>query len=143
TIAKVSRSAVYLWLKDAQFLAALEAGRERQVTDALDLLRGRLLGALTKLRALLDADNPMVVLKAASLLLEPALAERARRYSTLTVKQVMGMQELFLGAVLDSLSELNLDTTELRSRVQQRLAGLLQAGWPLPATLTEDANGHH
>src|SRR5262245_12126864 len=90
-IAKVSRSSVYVWLKEALFLAALEAARERQVADALDLLRGSLLGALTKLRELLASDTPAVALKAASLLLEHALAERARRDTTLTVKQAMGM----------------------------------------------------
>src|SRR5262249_36691511 len=130
-------------LKLPPFVAALEAAREQQTQEAMDLLRGTLLAALTKLRTLLDSENPAVALKAASLLLEHALEERARRDSTLTVKQALDMQELFLTAVIDSLSELNIDTNELRSRVQQRLDALRQAGWPMTAALAGNSHAAH
>src|SRR3989442_12236851 len=71
--AQVSKTTLYAWLKEEDFLAALEEARQEQSRDALAFLRACLLRAVKRLSDLLDSQNEAIAHRAATTLLDHGL----------------------------------------------------------------------
>ena len=74
--AGISAVTWYAWLKDEEFRNEVERQRKAVITEALDRLKGSVIGAVEGLRTLLDAEEKNIRLRACREVLDYFLKAR-------------------------------------------------------------------